>query len=374
MVMLNTILIQYITMHRYTEDLRRENKDLMNVAALRSENGQLGTHPGFAGDFDNIEESAYDVEPKMTEADWDLDLEDTQLVLPGQTLLHLEEGDSGVAMYGEWRHSLGPTYMVRKGPDYSSTRMKAPSAESIYTPVHMDIYSSPFKVTNVARFFDLMEIDRRQEHTADPCGLPPYLVINVMCPLYAPGVVYSDTDGEQFSVVFFCKLEAQEPTPGRRLLKEFIDKRNDPGMRSRLKAIGRLANPEEVDFGRVLSGLVSRFNATPFIIYDYESEVHVGDNYVELDIDVHSFGRVARSGLYRLVHMLEEVRVDFGLVIEGRTNEQLPEQIVTAGQVYGMTVHDAKPFPFLPSDFDASARSVSVQEPSVATSISNFKE
>ena len=52
--------------------------------------------------------------------------------------------------------------------------------------------------------------------------------------------------------------------------------------------------------------------------------------YVEVDIDIHRFSYLARSGVHTLLPRIPEADVGIALVLEGRSEEELPEQVLGA--------------------------------------------
>jgi len=62
-------------------------------------------------------------------------------------------------------------------------------------------------------------------------------------------------------------------------------------------------------------------------------------------IIVHVFGYPARQGLSYVKNTIQTAIYDIGFVIEGHTNDQLPEQILSCCRISKMGVDHAKTFP-----------------------------
>lgn len=58
-----------------------------------------------------------------------------------------------------------------------------------------------------------------------------------------------------------------------------------------------------------------------------------GSNYVEIDVNIHNFCYLARKGANSLFGDLHKFVIDLGLVVEGRDDDELPEQILGCAQL-----------------------------------------
>lgn len=256
--------------------------------------------------------------------------------------------------FGRWSEIQGAAFKVRDGPNYGAERKKAPSEFSIYKPVYIEVHKAPRKVFHVARFFDYSVMVDSLE---DSGPFPKVLILNVICPLYSPGIWSSVEDGECFLFTVFCKIseeavkkiEKEQLTPGMKLLNAFFE--SDPAdtqWNNRLKFIARATNVSELSLGPILSGLVSRYNGTPFLLYGNKKEVFVhkkDKEYIEFDIDMNRFNVLARNGFWYLRDILRSIKAEFGIVVEGRTDEELPEQMLTSFSCVGVENVNAKDFP-----------------------------
>jgi hypothetical protein len=81
--------------------------------------------------------------------------------------------------------------------------------------------------------------------------------------------------------------------------------------------------------------LTESYNGQP-ILTRPQHRFYEGVGYFEVDVDAHLFNYVARKGLSGLPLLSGDLIIDFGFVLEGHRDEELPEQIlgcVRLGQV-----------------------------------------
>jgi ribosomal protein L15 len=284
-------------------------------------------------------------------------------LIPGSTMskLHSKESDDSKNSLGEWANADGTTFNVREGPDYSVRKKKAPSDESMYEVVAVDVHSAERKVWHVARYYDLSKLpggsDTAGEDYVSSSGeslsLPEILVINILCPLYAPGMFTPVVDGEGFMATIFCRLtersrsalKSGRVTPSMKLFDRFVrESEFDGSMRGRVKFITRVGNLDELSLGAVISGLASRYNSTPCLIHDGEGAYFRGDNYFEMDIDVHRFSALARNALYHIKQRIPQMLGEYAFLIEGRSNDELPEQLLSSVRIVGLEFSGASEF------------------------------
>ncbi len=120
----------------------------------------------------------------------------------------------------------------------------------------------------------------------------------------------------------------------------------NPEMRGRLKGIVRAANLEELPLNPIISGLAHRYNGTPFLIHAHEAQYFSGSNYFEMDIDLHNWSLITRNAFYQLSGILEQIRGHFAFVVEAREEEEMPEQLCCATELFAMDGVNAPDFPY----------------------------
>ncbi len=118
----------------------------------------------------------------------------------------------------------------------------------------------------------------------------------------------------------------QVPLAARLFSRWCANGEDDDQLRGRFKAIGRAMNTEELR----LPSVIKRYNGKPILIYGREGSMRFDreQQILELDINAHSFSYFGRRALYSTYSKFREALVSVGFVIEGRTNDELPEHIV----------------------------------------------
>jgi len=255
---------------------------------------------------------------------------------------------------GTWSNGDGTSFNVRKGPDYNTTGIKAPSNDSLYDIFAFDVYcSEEKKIKNISRFYDMPT----RPPVPEKYDIPPVLLINVLVPDYAPPLYGTGpTDGCGYSMVFFGELSKssreslrlEKLSPALKLFQSFVRGGKKGKHGDCLKCIARVVNTTEAvkSYGRIIGLLISQYNGTPFLARDSPSFIYVPGKYLEIDLDAHLFGQIARKGLSAMKDYIEKVIFDFGFVIEGRTDEENPEQILASVRVSKAGKAKAKKFPF----------------------------
>jgi len=278
-------------------------------------------------------------------------------MIPNQPLeeFHLEEEYVlKTCTPGTWSNGDGTSFNVRLGPNYMTNGTKAPSKGSVYDIFAFDVYcTEEKKINNISRFYDM---PIRKPVTED-YDIPPVLLINVLIPDYTPPLWGAGSgDGRGYSMVFFGELSESSRqvlrsgklSPALKLFQSFVRDGKKGKYGDCLKCIARVVNTAEAmkSYGRITGLLISKYNGTPFLARDSPSFIYVPGKYFEIDLDAHLFGRMARRGLASMKDYIEKVIFDFGFVIEGRTNEENPEQILAAIRVSKAGKAKAQKFPF----------------------------
>ncbi|OQR93190.1 hypothetical protein THRCLA_08507 [Thraustotheca clavata] len=230
-----------------------------------------------------------------------------------------------------WEYLDATRFNVRQGPNYRKTKQKGPSSPALLPIIATDIYRSDSKIDNVGSIVQLPMLPNESKRDL--------LIINCQVPCYAPsnplwGEKQGDGDGFNF-ITYYCipesirnQLDAPSPPtdPAIRLLKAFLENDNS-SIRDRLKAIGIVVNPSEQNLGRTERHLLETYNGQP-ILTRPQHRFYRGDGYFEVDIDAHLFNFVARRGLCGVTDHFSHMIVDFGFVLEGQEDDELPEQIL----------------------------------------------
>jgi len=246
----------------------------------------------------------------------------------------------------------GSSFRVRIGPDYYHNHKKHPSMGHLYTFVGCDVFSCEKKISNIAQYFQIPKVKNDTRY-----DLPGVIVLNCQVPDYSPKLLRGPYDGVGYSFLIWyvlsdetrknIKLPKAKQHNSLYLLKRFIDASPNTKhpLRKRWKVITRVFNLDELDFGMFTNKLIQKYNGTPWLIRVCNTYLRYA-NYLEVDIDAHTFGWLSREGLRGCIGQVKKMVFDWAIVIEGHPDDELPEQILCACRCFKINLTGAKPFPF----------------------------
>ena len=238
---------------------------------------------------------------------------------------------------------------------YMTTKKKIPSPGELYECVAVDCFVSNARVPEIA---PRVKFGREfNTHSSEKTWKSPDIfIVSIAIPTEAPSFGKSADDGPGATIVGYFKMKEETRTILRRITAAGYDastesssadidvqKRiingvrlwerycqeapSDPTFQARFKLIP-LGNLEELG----CPGYISKYNGKPVLIkrnqvtgffYDFPSL-----NCMEFDISLHPFPYLFKQGMAYMKDYYDKTVWTFGFVIEGRSNDELPEVVI----------------------------------------------
>jgi hypothetical protein len=238
---------------------------------------------------------------------------------------------------------------------YMTTKKKIPSPGELYECVAVDCFVSNARVPEIA---PRVKFGREfNTHSSEKTWKSPDIfIVSIAIPTEAPSFGKSADDGPGATIVGYFKMKEETRTILRRITAAGYDASTessdadidvqkritngvrlwerycqeapiDPTFQARFKLIP-LGNLEELG----CPGYISKYNGKPVLIkrnqvtgffYDFPSL-----NCMEFDISLHPFPYLFKQGMAYMKDYYDKTVWTFGFVIEGRSNDELPEVVI----------------------------------------------
>jgi hypothetical protein len=238
----------------------------------------------------------------------------------------------------------GRMFTLRIGPDYKKHGKKAASGFHTYEPITIDVFKRKSILYHAAERLTLPPPpDGRR--TPNTSGLPRLLVVNVVLPLEAPSLLGGSSDGECYQVVITFGASSEklskwqaEGSPAAKLFARFnadcpeglMPTTGDLELKERLKLLPKVDNMKQAGLG-----WVEKYNGKPALM-TRSGSIYRGDDYLEMDMNTYRFAYITKKGINGLLGRLQNFEFHAAVTIEGRENDELPEQVILACRIHGL--------------------------------------
>ena len=104
----------------------------------------------------------------------------------------------------------------------------------------------------------------------------------------------------------------------------------DLDIKERMKLLPRVDNMKSLGLG-----WVSGYNGKPALITK-SGAVYKGDDYVEICMNTMRFAYLTKKGVNSLMSRIPDFQLHAAVTIEGREDDELPEQVLAAVRINGL--------------------------------------
>jgi len=244
---------------------------------------------------------------------------------------------------------------------YKQTREKVPSEFALYECVGMDMVRDKRRIDSLMD--RLPPASAGEDGTAggglaealppnpagaaewsESWGVPRVLIVNCQLPYKAGRLIgaHPEDDGG-LSVVSYFVLSRQSSellsrgstTPAMRLWRRFVEEGVSTKEGISLKVVGRVEDLEKYEVPESFG----RFNNKPVLLTKSATVLsHRLPEVLEVDYDVRGWVFLARSTLANYHHRARDAELEIGYLVEGKADDELPEQILGCCKLNNMDI------------------------------------
>eukprot|EP00526_Cylindrotheca_closterium_P000036 CAMPEP_0113632258 /NCGR_PEP_ID=MMETSP0017_2-20120614/16763_1 /TAXON_ID=2856 /ORGANISM="Cylindrotheca closterium" /LENGTH=876 /DNA_ID=CAMNT_0000542799 /DNA_START=123 /DNA_END=2753 /DNA_ORIENTATION=- /assembly_acc=CAM_ASM_000147 len=258
-------------------------------------------------------------------------------------------------VFAGWMPGKASDVQVRSH-GYKSTRAKIPSPGELYECTNMDILDGRKRYPDMAARVTLPDVSFPDDPATKTWNAPDRFIISVSLPTDPPKLYAAPEDGGGYTITMYYTMTQETRDILKRITADGYDPKDEPPpgdvQKSKLNAVRlfeewcRLAPTDNSWMSRMkvvpmghnfdeigLPGWIAKYNGKPFLIkrpgqtgFLYR---HPEQSCLEFDISLYPFPYIAKQGICFIKDSyLKKVVVSFGFVIEGRSDDELPECLI----------------------------------------------
>lgn len=258
-------------------------------------------------------------------------------------------------VFAGWMPGKSDEVQVRSH-GYKSTKAKIPSPGELYACTNMDIFEGTKRYPDMASRITLPVVSFPGDPATKTWNAPDRFIISVSLPTDPPKLYGSAEDGGGYTVTMYYTMTQETRDILKRVTADGYDPKNEPPptdvQQSKVNAVRlfeewcRLAPTDNSWMSRMkvvplghnfdeigIPGWISKYNGKPFLIKrPGQTGIlfrHPEQGCLEFDISLYPFPYIAKQGLCFIKDSyLKKIVVSFGFVIEGRSDDELPECLI----------------------------------------------
>jgi len=241
-----------------------------------------------------------------------------------------------------WKDLHAKEFSVRAAGYGKAHKNKEPSEPALYDCVGMDVLKGAKGLANLFRHrrtkdFTWWKNDSEGDWDA-AWGVPRLLIVNCLLPIHSPLGFSKKPPGCALVAYFRLSPQARNDLaagnviPQMKLWQQNV--KNGVSTRDGIcfKAIGQLPQRSLAELPQILQ----TYNGKPVLVT--ESATFVKDmlpEILEIDVDISKWAFLARQTLYSYQGVLAKHAFHMGYLVEGRTDEELPESMLACCEISG---------------------------------------